>query len=114
MQNDLISRSLLLAVGNVRKVTEYDEGGWGLTYRAVPEQAIKNAPAVDAVPVVHARWEKLKHDTYCSACGEFLPSITYIQGGYNGTWQCCEEIEKTRYCPNCGAKMDGGAENGVD
>ena len=74
------------------------------------DSVIDKAPTIDAVPVVHARWKMVKNSTSCSACDEFLPSITYVQGGYNGHWQCCEEIEKTRYCPNCGAKMDGGSE----
>ena len=48
--NGLISRALLMAVPNVRKVTEYDEAGYGISYNAVPLEAIENAPSVDVVP----------------------------------------------------------------
>lgn len=50
MDNDLISRSALLAVPNVRKVTEYDEAGYSISYNAVPVKVIENAPSVDVVP----------------------------------------------------------------
>ena len=52
---------------------------------------VNNAPAVDAAPVVHARWRDTGSGQECSACNE-------IQYGYDtGRF----------YCPNCGAKMDG-------
>lgn len=80
---------------------------------------IKNRPAADVAPVVHARWiYKHRHrggmriyegkdemgetrrisvderyeidDPYCSSCGKLNESV----------W--------LNYCPNCGAKMDGG------
>ena len=54
---------------------------------------IKDLPAVDAVPVVHARWLYEHGDPAmlpCSACG-------YKVYRYNNT----------PYCPHCGAKMDG-------
>lgn len=54
--------------------------------------AIDHAPLIDAVPVVHGRWT---HDKECSKCGELAL--------YNGN----EELVSSRYCPHCGAKMDG-------
>ena len=55
---------------------------------------LDEAPTVDAVPVVHGRWEPIdeaKPRRYrCSRCS-FL------------TWYVTD-----RYCPMCGAKMDGG------
>ena len=63
---------------------------------------IKNAKPIDAVPVVHGRWQRLIVDRRhqiegdeCSACG-------FVYGGLG--------IAYFRYCPNCGAKMDGGSE----
>lgn len=59
---------------------------------------------VDAVPVVHGRWELVEYQT--SPFGvdqEYQCSICGIPADY-------ENI--TRYCPNCGAKMDGGVEDG--
>jgi hypothetical protein len=53
---------------------------------------IEYAPTVDAVEVVHGRWEKHgKHDWRCSACRIGVP---YSFTGHT-------------YCHNCGAKMDG-------
>ena len=61
-------------------------------------------PTIDAVPVVHGRWiaSEFPQEKYCcSACGG---ACWYYD--YEG------EVAKSRYCPNCGAKMDGGTENG--
>lgn len=51
-------------------------------------------PAADVAPVVHGRWMPFHSEAagdiqYCSAC----------EIGF---------AAKTDYCPNCGAKMDGG------
>ena len=98
MNNDLISRSALLVVPNVCKVTEYDESGCGISYLAVSVDAIEAAPAVDAEPVRHGRWievvtydqdgDCLEVEYICSECGRF------------------EGLDDEPYC-NCGAKMDG-------
>ena len=58
---------------------------------------IDNTPTIDTVPVVHARWI---HDG---------PAF---RGGVDW-WRCsiCGNMDSTewmRYCPTCGAKMDGG------
>ena len=61
---------------------------------------LEGCPTVDAVEVVHGRWEVIEasDELYkCSACGE---------------WQYIPE-EHFAYCPYCGAKMDGGNEGGV-
>ena len=56
---------------------------------------IDSEPAADVAPVRHGRWI---YDHWCefkcSVCGEFSNSKPY-RG-------------KENYCPNCGAKMDGG------
>jgi len=56
---------------------------------------IDNAPTVDAVPVVHGTWVVKGQDIFCSLCGE-ESSYTWYGGS-----------KFSRYCPNCGAKMDG-------
>ncbi|MDD6879547.1 MAG: hypothetical protein PUD59_04905 [bacterium] len=58
--------------------------------------AIDHAITIDAVPVVHARWVHDINNLYgCSAClGRETMSHRKLK----------------KYCPNCGAKMDGGAE----
>lgn len=56
--------------------------------------------AVDAVPVVHARWVENSMYYRCTACGtDFDDGIVLIHPGV---------FQLPDYCPDCGAKMDGG------
>ena len=67
--SDLISRSAVLTVGNVRKVVEYDDAGYDMTYDAVPVEAIEALPAIDAVPVVRCKdckWWGLPEGKYAT------------------------------------------------
>ncbi len=67
------------------------------------------APAVDAVEVVHGRWlyDSGSGKYFCSACDENALSFKKdtLYGG--DLYEVC----LTDYCPNCGAKMDGGNED---
>lgn len=65
-----------------------------------------SAPVADVAPVVHARWIHSRYEdcseqfelVKCSQCNhEAYAMAFYVRGG--------------NYCPNCGAKMDGGADN---
>lgn len=74
--------------------------------------AIREAPTVDAVEVVHGRWIHCKGKSnlwYCSVCGE---KILYnpTRRTYNIEKRPVHEVNK--HCRNCGAKMDGGNEDG--
>lgn len=62
---------------------------------SVVEGMLAYAPTVDAVEVVHGRWRIIdfKGNVECSECG-YTMDLEY------------------KYCPACGAKMDGG--NGDD
>ena len=64
---------------------------------------------VDAVEVVHGRWlyDSGSGRYFCSACGEYALSFKKdtLYGG--DIYEVC----LTDYCPNCGAKMDGGNED---
>ena len=67
-------------------------------------KAIGNAPTVDAVEVVHGRWEPHpRHPGFdrCSICHDCIVADDWADG------------IKWRYCPQCGAKMDGD-EDGTD
>ena len=64
-------------------------------------------PAADVAPVRHGRWEDSADEWFgtdvytCSKCRE---SYVLVEGTpKENLWH---------YCPNCGAKMDGGAGNG--
>lgn len=62
---------------------------------AIPIIDIEHAPTVDAMPVVHGRWEPLKNWEgmfRCSLCGD--------------EWGSAAKMVPMRYCPSCGAKMD--------
>ena len=57
--------------------------------------SIEHIPAADVAPVVHGEW-LLRHEGYghyweCSSCHKN---------------PCIYVTKDTRYCPNCGAKMD--------
>lgn len=60
-----------------------------------PSQYIEILPVADVAPVVHGRW--IDDGSGIIICPE-------CERGYN------LHAKYTHYCPNCGAKMDGGAE----
>lgn len=69
------------------------------------EIAIGKLPAADVVPVVHGKWIRphWKNSDYCCDCSECDGEAMHREYQWN---------RKGIYpiCPNCGAKMDGGAE----
>lgn len=78
--------------------------GCGNCYYERAINAIDDAPAVDAVEVVHGEWERTQfvgksgfynlRDVICSEC-KTVCSFLY------------DKNTPMNYCPNCGAKMDG-------
>ena len=63
--------------------------------------AINSVPSADVAPVRHGRWEKQSGLYSCSECGTTCPYD--VQADVIEYWAC-------NYCPNCGAKMDGGVD----
>ncbi len=63
---------------------------------------IDSQPTIDAVEVVHGRWVKKTEDCFwyyaCSECGNPVPISQWGNDLFSS------------YCPNCGARMDGGME----
>lgn len=63
-------------------------------------EAVESIPAADVVKVVHGKWKVDKKgypQIICSLCDVHIPMVA--------GWCMDAHIN---YCPNCGAKMDGG------
>lgn len=75
-----------------------DEDGWGLLEDVLREL---NAQATaDVAPVVHGRWIEDHDYLKCPECGVMVKlDFTFF-----------DDIGDWNYCPACGAKMDGGAD----
>jgi hypothetical protein len=87
--------------------------GWKDAITAVME----NAPTVDAVEVVHGEWERCGGDLHssgyavcCSVCNK--THFVHYEYSLGGLYGHKEMFQLPNYCPNCGAKMDGGNEDG--
>lgn len=91
MASDLISRSAAIAcLGN-------SPSQICMPWSEV-ERMLRELPAVDAAPVVHARWILIQNGSgVCSACNrsDHIDSLA-------------------AYCRYCGARMDGGDENATN
>lgn len=79
------------------------------TAKRLIRHALAAAPAADVAPVVHGRWIHSRYEdcseqfelVKCSQCNhEAYAMAFYVRGG--------------NYCPNCGAKMDGGGGDATD
>lgn len=66
--------------------------------------ALRNAPSADVAPVVHGRWEAKGY-----VCGEseFECSVCH-----KTEWRT--SISRFRWCPFCGARMDGDSNAKAD
>ena len=81
---------------NADELMELYDGCDGLSVPiAVVQQNIKDATTIDAETVRHGRWIDARE-----YCGDYMCSNCEALYGTN----------KFNYCPNCGAKMDGGTE----
>ena len=103
--------SLIEAIRHDVEQTPNSDWGYGLNH-AIP--IVRNQPTVNAVPVkeqqpktghwVHEQINSYTSSTTCSECGGSAPFVFasddhYGRNGYGKT-------ELTKYCPNCGAKME--------
>lgn len=60
-------------------------------------ECIKAQPTIEAEPVKHGEWEHLGHNKFrCTDC-ERASYVVTVMGE-----------PSYKYCPECGAKMDGG------
>lgn len=112
MASDLISREALLdsleeAYRELKKIydgLQYEDErricGAQLSTFAELTIRVRKASTVDAEPIRHGTWENYPGHAYrrCSIC--------------KTEWEKPKFNIRSNYCPNCGAKMDGGKENG--
>lgn len=97
--DDYISRDM--AIARLTKVEVPNR----LATMTDAKREIAEMPAADVAPVVHGQWISL---TECSNAGVYC-SICHKKV-YKEDYAWCNRKNKVRssYCPNCGAKMDGG------
>lgn len=76
-------------------------------------------PAADVAPVVHGLWMPIRE----SEMTGWDPAVAGRDpiGGYicsvckeEAVYDCNDEFVLSKYCPNCGAKMDGGDNDEAD
>lgn len=77
--------------------TEYVDGK---EHKYYEQFEVDNAPTIEAKPVKHGKWDIFHNDSIpfafkCSACGQLI-------------------IVATKYCANCGAKMDSNDSNALN
>ena len=91
---EYIEREAILQRWNraLQEMVPEDDGKHAISFETVI-RFIEMYPAADVVGVVHGRWEERERPTahlVCSAC-------------------CRKNFMrmKSRFCPNCGARMDG-------
>ena len=92
--NDLISRKELLeSIEKVSVKGNVLDDDW--VYRFVQE-----FPSIDAVK--HGRWKEVSDDMYAGG-GAWICSSCH----YGFSWKAYSLLPEEKYCPHCGAKMDG-------
>ena len=78
-------------------------------------QMLEKLPAADVAPVVRSYWESYDCSQYMGTNEDGEPKWR------DGKFYICHNrkcrrktVIKSPYCPNCGAKMDGGADHGKE
>lgn len=74
-----------------------------------------DAPAADVAPVVHGVWIPV-HESEISGWNPEVAGIDPIDGYIcsacknEAIYDCNDKFVLSDYCPNCGARMDGGSD----
>lgn len=75
--------------GELVLLTDIYNKGWNDACDYIRER-LERVKVPDVAPVIHGRWKLAGDASRCSACER-------------------KSVIEYNYCPNCGAKMDGGA-----
>ena len=71
-------------------------------YDVVQVETLEGLPSADVQPVRHGHWQitdAYPHNVYCSECHKRFAQTHWV------VWE--DGSLPKRYCPNCGARMDG-------
>lgn len=87
---------------------------WGFGWENI-KSVINGIPSADVAPVVHSYWESY-------SCSQYMGADEYGEPKWrDGKFYVCHNrrcrrktVVKSLYCPNCGAKMDGGDNDAAD
>ncbi len=72
----------------------------GFTIREWADKILNDEPTADVEPVKHGKWKHVAGmNSKCSVCSHYFPVTEFDSRPFD-----------INYCPNCGAKMDGGAD----
>ena len=82
----------------VLKKIGYVARSWGIfgSAKTALTDKIKAIPAADVEPMKHGRWENIGGDEWCCNCC-----------GYVKTTESRNDRPAYKFCPDCGARMDG-------
>ena len=110
MNNDLISRSTVIEILQAKADMAVSTNAQMVYLNAA--RMVKKIPAVDAEPVRHGEWIYDPNATDWGI-GGYVCSECHTK---NNNLPCNEfknplRFAGSNFCPHCGARMDGGADN---
>lgn len=97
--------------GKPETFSEYNQG-WHDACDYIREK-LENLPAADFIPVRRSFWESYDTSAYIGCEEDGNPRYAARKFYVCNNDNCRNKTAvRTKYCPNCGAKMDGGNDNG--
>lgn len=103
--SDLIDRKQAIKLLNLNKPNVDEKTKYAMWQFDKDLNTIKTMPSAEKI----GKWIAMS-DTdgvywTCSECGEEIPRISHYNPQFD-LFPRLESINKTNYCPNCGAKME--------